>query len=98
MVRRPLPVAAWLEHLVGLQVTGELGGGPYMVEPAAAVVLGPVRRAIAPPGEAALRRRHELAADVDPVVRLLQPGQRLDLDRRVADDVQQRLVAPDVAL
>ena len=38
-----------------------------------------------------------MAADVDPVVRLLQPAQRRDLDRRVADDVEQRLVAPHVA-
>ena len=69
-----------------------------MIEPAATIVLGPVRRAVAPPGEAALRRRHELSADVDPVVCLLKLGQRLNLDRRVADDRQQRLVIPDVAL
>ena len=55
-----------------------------MVEPPAAVVLGPVQRAIAPPGEAALGRGDESAADIDPAVRLLQPRQRLDLDRRVA--------------
>src|SRR4051812_44122208 len=68
-----------------------------MVEPAPAVVLRPVRRAVAPPGEAALGSGHEAATDVNPVVRLLQPCQRLDLDRRVADDAQQRLVTPDVA-
>ena len=89
--------AAGLEHAVAGDMRAELGRGPHMVEPAAAVVPGPVGRAIAPPGEAALGRGDELAADIDPAVRLLQPAQRLDLDRRVADDVEQRLVAPDVA-
>src|SRR5437762_4798213 len=98
MVGGPLPVAAWLEHGMRLDVPGERGGGPHMVEPAPAVVFRPVRRPIAPPGEAAFRRRDEGPADVQPVVRLLQPGQGLDLDRGVADDIQQRLVAPDVAL
>src|SRR4029079_3517155 len=96
--RWPLPISARFEHRMALQMSGELRRGPHMVEPAPAVVLRPVRRAIAPPGEAALRRGHEAAADVDPVVRLLEPGKCLDLDGRMADDVQQRLVAPDVAL
>src|SRR4051812_10750394 len=68
-----------------------------MVEPTAAIVPREVGRAVAPPGEAAFGGGHEPAADVDPVVRLAKPGQRLDLDRRVADDLEQRLVAPDVA-
>src|SRR5258705_11088207 len=65
-----------------------------MVEPAPAIVPGPVGRAIAPPSEAALGRWDEAAADVDPVVRLLQPGQRSYLNLRVADDVDQGLGAP----
>src|SRR4051812_40718851 len=68
-----------------------------MVEAPAAVILRPVGRAIAPPGKAPRRRGHEFAADVDPVVRLLQARQRLDLDGRVADDGEQRLMAPDIA-
>src|SRR4051794_40572787 len=68
-----------------------------MVEPPAAVVLGPVRRAIAPPGVEALGRGVEVAAEGDPVVARLELAQRLDLDRRVADDGEQLLVAPDVA-
>ena len=79
------------------EMAGELGRGPHMVEPAAAVVARPIGRTVAPPGEAALGRGHEPAADVDPAVRLLQPGQRLDLDRRMADDLEQGLVAPHVA-
>src|SRR5438270_2921694 len=97
MVRGPLPIAARLKHGMRLDVPGELRGGPHMIEPAPTVVLRPVRRAIAPPGEAAFGRGHEPSADVDPVVRLLKPGQSLNLDRGVADDSEQRLVTPDVA-
>src|SRR5689334_17203366 len=98
MVRWPLPVAARLQHLVRVEVPAEPWRTPHTVEPAAAVVLGPVGRSIAPPGEAALRRGKEASPDVGPVVRLLKPGQRLHLDGRMADDGEQRLVAPDVAL
>ena len=75
----------------------EAGRGPHMVEPPPAIVGGPVLRPIAPPGEQALGRGDEAAAEIDPVVRRLQPPKRLDLDRRMADDVEQRLVAPHVA-
>src|ERR1044071_3654240 len=68
-----------------------------MVEPPAAVVLGPVGRTIAPPGVATLRRGDEASSDVDPIVRLPELRQRLDLDRSVADDLQQSLMAPDIA-
>src|SRR5687768_14416053 len=97
MVGRALPGAARLEHPVADDLGPELRRHPHMIEAPTAVVPGPVERAVAPPGEAALRCRHELAADVDPLVRLLQPVERLDLDRRMADDVDQRPVAPDVA-
>ena len=55
-------------------VAAKLGRGPHVVEAASAIVLGPVGRAIAPPGEAAFGRRHEPAADINPVVRLLKPS------------------------
>ncbi len=73
------------------------GRGPHMVEPAAAIARRPVLGAIAPPGEIAVRRGDERAAKIDPVMRRLQPAERLDLDRRMADDVEQCLVAPHVA-
>ena len=38
-----------------------------------------------------------LAAEIDPAMRVLKLAQRLDLDRRVADDLEQLLVAPHVA-
>src|SRR4051794_33740236 len=97
MVRRPLPIAAGLEHLMRLEVAVELRRCPHMVEAAPAVILRPIRRPVAPPCEAALGRGHEPAANIDPVVRLLQPGQRVDLDRGVTNDLKKRLVAPDVA-
>src|SRR5690348_8867281 len=97
MVRGPLPLAARFEHLVRRDVPAELGRAPHMVEPPSAIVLRPVGRTIAPPGEAALGRGDESAPDVDPIVRLAQPRKGFDLDRRVADDGQKRLMAPDVA-
>src|SRR4051812_10361028 len=39
----------------------------------------------------------EMAAEIDPAIALLKAGQRLDLDRRVADDVEQLLMAPHIA-
>src|SRR5215471_17098750 len=69
-----------------------------MVEAPAPVVLRPIGRAIAPPGETALRRGHKSPSDVDPIVGALKPAQRLHLDRRMADHGQKRLVTPNVAL
>src|SRR5206468_3306934 len=97
MVGRALPASAWLENGMGDEMGSERGRSPHMIEPAAAVVLRPVGRAVAPPGEISLGCRDELAADVDPLVRRLEAGKRLDLDGGMADDLEQRLVAPDVA-
>ena len=63
------------------EIASERWRRPHMIEPAPAIVDREVRRAIAPPGKAALGRGHEPPADVDPVVSPLQTGQRLDLDR-----------------
>src|SRR6185503_20577762 len=90
-------VPARLEHLMRGHMAPELGRTPHMIEPAAAVVPGQVWRGVAPPSEAALRCRDEASPDIDPVMRLLEAGERLDLHRRMADHRQQRLVAPDVA-
>jgi len=68
-----------------------------MIKASTAIVPRPIRRAVAPPGEAPLRRGNESAPDVDPIMRLLQFRQRLDLDRRVANHREQGFVAPDVA-
>ncbi len=56
-------------------------------------------RAIAPPGVELLVVRDVLAHQIDPaVIAAEQRVERLGLDRRVADDVEQLLVAPDVVL
>ena len=67
-----------------------------MVEPAPPVGSLPVNRAIAPPSVELLGPRHENAAEIDPVVAFLQLVERLHLDGRVADDIQQGLVIPHI--
>ena len=57
VVRRPGPVAAGLVDDVAHGLAGDVGRRPHMVEAAAAVVPGPVGRAVAPPGVEALGRR-----------------------------------------
>src|SRR5579863_3249427 len=69
-----------------------------MVEATALIGVRPVGRAVAPPSIELLRFRYELSQRVDPVSRLLGSGQLLDLDWRVANDREQRLVAPYVVL
>src|SRR3546814_2714040 len=73
------------------------GACPDMIEPPSAIRCLPVARAVAPPCEQLVGRWNEAAADVHPAVALLEAAQRRDLDRRVADDIEERLVAPDVA-
>ena len=87
---------ARLDDAVALHRLDQIGRDPDMVEPAALVRYRPVARAIAPPGVEPLRRRIELPADIDPAMRVLQRLQPLDLDRGVADGVDQLLVAPHV--
>src|SRR3990170_33118 len=97
MIRRPKPAAAGLVHLVTDRLRRDLRACPHMVEAAAAIRGDPVLCAVAPPGEATLGRWNEASAEVDPAMRCLKVAQMLHLDRRVADDVEQLLVAPDVA-
>ena len=68
-----------------------------MIEAAAAIAGRPILGAVAPPGEISFRRRDELASQVNPFMSPLKPGQSVDFDRRMTDDVKQRLVVPDVA-
>ena len=67
-----------------------------MVEPPPAVARRPILRAIAPPGEVAVGRRDGCGPG-RPVVRCCSRSKRFDLDRRMADDVEQRLMVPNVA-
>ena len=96
VVGRALPAAHVARHPHRLDLVGERRADPDVVEPAALVGLGPVGRAVAPPRVELLVGRHKAAQGVDPRPRRLGAVQFLDLDRRVADDANQRLVAPDV--
>src|SRR4051812_6295112 len=91
------PRTARLAHPVRGRELCDRRAGPRMIEPAAAIVGGPIGRAVAPPGVEPLRRRIEMPAEIDPVMARLQAPERRDLDRRMADDVEQLLVAPDIA-
>src|SRR3546814_5906046 len=70
---------------------------PHVIQAAAPVGHGPVAGAIAPPCVKALRRGHEFAAQVDPIIGRLQARQQLAFYGRVADDVQKLLMAPYIA-
>src|SRR4051812_14664560 len=68
-----------------------------MIQPTAPVRHRPILGAVAPPSEASLRRGNKAAAQIGPVVRCLKTPERLNLDRSMADHVEQLLVAPDIA-
>src|SRR5688572_14950938 len=97
MIRWAFPTPTWLQHAVRGGLGGEAGRAPHMVEAASPVARCPILRTIAPPGEITVGRGNETAAEIDPAMRLPEPIESLDLDRRMADDVEQRLVAPYVA-
>ena len=67
-----------------------------MVQPASAIALAPTLGAIAPPRIKLLFGRHMLAHDIDPLARLLHALQAIGFDGRVADDLEQVLVRPDI--
>src|SRR5690606_36848877 len=68
-----------------------------MVEPPPLVGRVPVGRAVGPPTvEKTLR--NVLAGDVHPAACLLRLSEQLGLHRRMADDLQEALVVPDVVL
>ena len=69
-----------------------------MVEPAAAVRGLPVGGAVAPPAVELLGLGPERAGGIGPAELAAQLLQRRGLDRRVADDVEQLLVTPDIVL
>ncbi|CDX46437.1 hypothetical protein MPLDJ20_90013 [Mesorhizobium plurifarium] len=98
MVGRLFPAARRLQDLVAFESRHQVGGGPDMVEAAAAVRRFPVLRAIAPPSVELLLGGHVEPHQVDPASGLAHRLEICRLDRRVADDVEQLLVRPDVML
>src|SRR5579872_3712050 len=98
MIRGALPAARVAQYVHALDGRAEVVADPDMVEPPPLIGFRPVRRAVAPPGIELVRIRYELAQRVDPFAGGMRPRELLDLDRRVADDREELLVAPDVVL
>ena len=67
-----------------------------MVEPAALVAARPFAVAVAPPGIELFVFGDDGADRIDPSMGSAPGFERLDFDRRVADDLQQLLVRPDI--
>src|SRR3546814_9744507 len=97
MVRRTAPSPAGFHNAVRNGGMSNIWARPHVIQAAAPVGHGPVAGAIAPPCVKALRRGHEFAAQVDPIIRRLQARQQLAFYGRVADDVQKLLMAPYIA-
>ena len=97
MVRGLLPPAQLAQDTAAVGGVRYVGRGPDMVQPAALVGGVPVRAAIGPP---AVKRPHGnvLPGHIDPAARGLRGPKMLHLHRRMADDLQQRLVVPDIIL
>ena len=93
-----LPAAGVAQNPHPFDRVAERRADPDVVEAPSLVGLRPIRRAIAPPSVELLIVGHEFAQRVDPGSRGLGPLQFVDLDRRVADNAEKRLVAPDVVL
>src|SRR3546814_1773870 len=69
MVRRTAPSPAGFHNAVRNGGMSNIWARPHVIQAAAPVGHGPVAGAIAPPCVKALRRGHEFAAQVDPIIR-----------------------------
>src|SRR5260221_8422087 len=96
MVGGLLPAPHLTQDLGALQAWLQSRGGPNVIEAAAAIILLPIRRAIAPPGKDLLRLRHEMPDRILPMAGLLHRRQLFHLDRGMADDLEELLMGPDV--
>ena len=74
----------------------QAGAGPDVIEAAAAIGGFPIAGAIAPPAVNLFLRRNEMPGGIDPVEGRLGFVQQFGFHRRVADDVEQLLVAPHI--
>src|SRR3954469_15239378 len=93
------PATGGADDVGGAGVSGDVGGGPDVVEAAAAIGGFPVLGAIAPPGGELFAERVMLADQIDPAVIAVEQGiERFGFDRGVAHDLEELLVAPDVVL
>src|SRR3546814_18094237 len=98
MVRGLVPAACRAQNPGRLEPGCHGRGHPDVVEPPAAVGGGPVARPVAPPAIKPFRRGDEVADGVEPTVRGLGGGELLDLDRSLADVLEELGVRPDIGL
>src|SRR5215213_2365360 len=98
MVRGPAPAARLAQNLDAQTARSKAGGRPDVVEPSSAIGGLPVARPIAPPRIELLVRGHVLPEEIDPASRLLRSDEARGFRRRVADDLEQLAMRPDVVL
>src|SRR5689334_7201916 len=98
MVRGPAPAARLSQNLDPEATRGKSGSRPDVVEPSSAVVGLPVARPIAPPGIELMVRGNVLPEEVDPASSLLRFDEPRGLGWRVAHDLEQLAMRPDVVL
>src|ERR1700730_19317886 len=98
MVGRLFPAARVADDVHFARGVAKRRACPDVIEPSAAVRLLPIGGAIAPPGVKLLGSGDETAHDVDPATGLLKGAEFLHLDRRVADDVQELFLAPNIVV
>src|SRR6056297_988040 len=91
VIRRLLPSARIAQNTAAMGGGADVAAGPDMVQPAALVGGVPVTRAVRPPA-VKLTLGNVGPGHVMPSARLHRVAQMLDLDRRVADNLQQLLV------
>src|ERR1700744_3282775 len=78
-----LPAPHLAQNLGGFQARLQRRCRPDMIQPPAAIILLPIRRAVAPPGKQLFRLRREMTDGILPLPGLLHCRQLFDLDRRM---------------
>ena len=93
-----LPAARLAQDLHGAADRGEIRREPDVIKPPALVGSVPVRRAIAPPAVDLLGLGAQVTHGIHQSGLLAQTLQRAGLQRRVADNIEELFVAPDIVL
>src|SRR5271157_5284649 len=96
MVGWSRPASGFAQHLHRPRRPFERRADPDVIQASSLVGGGPVRRAVAPPRVELLIVGDEFALRVDPWSRRLSLFEFLDLNRSMANDLQERFVTPDI--
>ncbi len=83
-------------HDMGFCLVFKVRRDPHMVKPPAAVGCFPILRAVAPPCVEFLAWVNEMPGDIHPVARLLNSREMIAFDARVANHIDQLLMAPHI--